>query len=176
VAGSGRGVKFIGPADSFRLTGALVHIYYASWPAPGDTWASFRVYKDDGGNGAPGTLLYAVDSVNIKRGAWNFIPLSTTALQEGPPPGLNGPSLRITNYPNPVADQVTFRWQVPVSMPVSVNLYDATGRMVRNLCSADGRTRSGTFTVDTRSLAAGIYLVRLETAGGSVTRKVVIGR
>jgi hypothetical protein len=91
-------------------------------------------------------------------------------------PGLNSPSLRIANYPNPVTDQVTLKWQVPNIMPLSVSLYDATGRMVRNLYTANDRARVGTLTVDTRSLAAGIYLVRLETAKGSATRKLVIDR
>jgi hypothetical protein len=97
-------------------------------------------------------------------------------IEEGFEPGLSSPSLKITNYPNPVTDQVTLKWQVPTSMPVSVSLYDATGRLVRNLYTANDRARVGTLTMDTRSLAAGIYLVRLETAKGSATRKLVIDR
>ena len=97
-------------------------------------------------------------------------------IEEGYEPGLNSPSLRITNFPNPVTDQVTLKWQVPNRMPISVNLYDATGRLVRNLYAANDKARVGTITADTRSLAAGIYLVRLETANGSATRKVVIDR
>jgi len=100
----------------------------------------------------------------------------SVGIEEGFEPGINTPSLRITNYPNPVADQVTLKWQVPSSMPVSVNLYDATGRMVRNLLTANDKARVGTLTMDTRSMAAGIYLVRLETAKGSATRKLVIDR
>ena len=175
VAGGGWGVKFISPADSVTLAGALIH-FYSGWPDPGDTWASLRVYADDGVGGAPGTELYAVDSFTIRRGAWNFIPLAPVAVEEGFEPGLNGPSLRITNYPNPVTDQVTLKWQVPSSIPVSVNLYDATGRMMRNLYAANDKARVGTLTMDARSLAAGIYLVRLETARGSATRKLVIDR
>jgi hypothetical protein len=175
VAGGGWGVKFISPAESVTLAGALVH-FYAGWPDPGDTLASFRVYADDGENGMPGTLLYSIDSMGIRRGGWNFIPLAPTSVKENSQPGLNGPSLRITNCPNPAADQVTLKWEVPSSTPVSVNLYDATGRMMRNLYTANDRTRAGTLTMDARSLAAGIYLVRLETAKGSATRKLVINR
>ena len=91
-------------------------------------------------------------------------------------PGIRSPNLQITNFPNPVGDQVTLKWQVPNSMPISVNLYDATGRMVRNLYAANDKARVGTLTMDTRSLAAGIYLARLETANGSATRKLVIDR
>jgi hypothetical protein len=61
-------------------------------------------------------------------------------------------------------------------MPISVNLYDATGRLVRNLYAGNEMARVGTITADTRSLAAGIYLARLETAKGSATRKLLIDR
>ena len=175
VAGGGWGVKFISPADSVTLAGALVH-FYGGWPRPGDSIASLRVYADDGTNGAPGTELYAIDSLVITRGAWNFIPLAHVAVKEGYEPGLYGPSLQITNCPNPVTDHLTLKWQVPSSTPVFVNLYDATGRMVRKLYAANDKARMGTLTVDARSLAAGIYLVRLETPKGSATRKLVIDR
>jgi hypothetical protein len=96
--------------------------------------------------------------------------------EKGLDPGVRTPSLQINNYPNPVTDQVTLKWQVPNSMPISVNLYDATGRLVRNLYAANEKARVGTITVDTRSLAGGIYLARIETAKGSATRKLVIDR
>ena len=75
--GGAFGVKFISPAESVTLSGALIY-FYSGWPVPGDTLASFRVYADDGLNGAPGTQLFAVDSVGITRGAWNFIPVDAT--------------------------------------------------------------------------------------------------
>jgi hypothetical protein len=175
VAGGGRGVKFISPADSVTLAGALAY-FDGIWPRPGDTLASFRVYADDGIGGAPGTELYAVDSFRITRGEWNFIPLAPVSVEEGLEPGLSSPSLRITNFPNPVTDDVTLKWQVPRCMPVKVDLYDATGRMVRNLLTADGGAEAGELALKTKSLAAGIYLVRLETPKGSATRKLVIDR
>ncbi|HTW90860.1 MAG TPA: T9SS type A sorting domain-containing protein [bacterium] len=96
--------------------------------------------------------------------------------EKGLDPSLTSPNLQITNYPNPVADHVTLRWQVPSSKPVSVNLYDASGRLVRNLYAANSQSRVGTLNADTRSLPTGIYVVRLETAEGSATRKLVIDR
>jgi hypothetical protein len=175
LAGGGWGVKFISPADSVTLAGALVH-FYADWPRPGDTLASFRVYADDGVGGAPGTELYAVDSFKITWGEWNFVPLAPVCVEEGLEPVLNSPSLRITSHPNPATDRVAIRWQVPRSMPVTVNLYDAAGRMVRSLLAADDGVEVGTLALKTKSLAAGIYLVRLETAKGSATCKLVIDR
>ncbi len=175
VSGNGRGVKFISPAESVTLAGALVH-FYSGWPSPGDTWASFRVYVDDGVGGAPGTELYALDSVKIRMGAWNYIQLAPVSVAETFEPEPSGPGLWITNHPNPAGDRVTLEWQVPRCTPVAVNLYDATGRLIRNLYAANDRTTAGILAMDTRSLAAGIYLVQMETSGGSVTRKVVVER
>ncbi|MEO0020436.1 MAG: T9SS type A sorting domain-containing protein [candidate division WOR-3 bacterium] len=73
-AGSGWGVKFISPASSFTLTGALIH-FYSSWPVPGGTRAMVKVFADDGPGGSPGTELWHSDTLNITRGQWNYIPI-----------------------------------------------------------------------------------------------------
>ncbi len=80
-AGGGWGVKFISPAESVMLSGALIN-FYPNWPVPGDTLASLRVYAADGLNGAPGTQLFAVDSIGITRGAWNFIPVDVPVVAQ----------------------------------------------------------------------------------------------
>ncbi|MEO0081000.1 MAG: T9SS type A sorting domain-containing protein [candidate division WOR-3 bacterium] len=83
------------------------------------------------------------------------------------------PTLRITNYPNPVCGVATIKWQVPRFQAVSVNLYDATGRLVRNLYSTP-RGLLGTVTLDAKQFASGIYLVRLETEDAAVTHKLIL--
>ncbi|OYD15974.1 hypothetical protein CH330_04065 [candidate division WOR-3 bacterium JGI_Cruoil_03_51_56] len=83
------------------------------------------------------------------------------------------PTLRITNYPNPVSGIVTIKWQVPKREHVNVNLYDATGRLARNVFSSKNGI-AGTVTLDARSFPAGIYLVRLETPNGAATRKLIL--
>jgi hypothetical protein len=148
-------VSSTGHPSSCADSGLTDHSYYGS---PG-AWALW----------SPGTGLHG--NFFISAAAQGGV-----GIDEGYEPGLNTPSLRITNSPNPVTDQVTLKWQVPTRMPISVNLYDATGRLVRNLYAANDKARVGTITADTRSLPAGIYLVRLETANGSATRKVVIDR
>jgi hypothetical protein len=148
-------VSSTGHPSSCADSGTADHSYYGS---PG-AWAVWSP-----GTGLHGNFFF---SAAVQ---------GNVGVEEGFEPGLSGPSLKITNYPNPVRDQVTLKWQVPVSTPVSVNLFDATGRLVRNLYTANERARVGTLIMDTRSLAAGIYLVRLETAHGSATRKLVLDR
>ncbi|MEO0086036.1 MAG: T9SS type A sorting domain-containing protein [candidate division WOR-3 bacterium] len=94
-------------------------------------------------------------------------------VEEGYDPNLRSPSLTLSQYPNPAPEQAVIRWQVPVAQRVDLNLYDATGRLVRNLYSTD-HGRSGRVTLDTRTLSAGFYFIRVETASGSATHKLVI--
>ncbi len=88
-------------------------------------------------------------------------------------PRVHEPSLAVVSHPNPVSGAVTIRWQVPVRQRVDVGLYDATGRLARSLYGSDD-AMSGAVTLDTKSLAAGIYLVRVVTPGGTATQKLVL--
>ncbi len=76
--GSGWGVKFTAPGEGVTLAGALVYFYGLQWPPPGGNSAAVRVFAADGQNGAPGTLLWANESLTIVRGAWNYVPVGET--------------------------------------------------------------------------------------------------
>jgi hypothetical protein len=75
--GNGWGMKFISPAPSIRLYGALVMLWDTTWPVPGGRRFLVRVLKDDGPNGSPGTLIYQSDTILGIRGAWNFVAIDT---------------------------------------------------------------------------------------------------
>ncbi|MCS7250032.1 MAG: T9SS type A sorting domain-containing protein [candidate division WOR-3 bacterium] len=75
--GNGWGMKFISPAPNIRLKGALVMLWDTTWPVPGGRRFLIRVLKDDGPNGAPGTLIYQSDTILGTRGAWNFVLIDT---------------------------------------------------------------------------------------------------
>ena len=96
-----------------------------------------------------------------------------TGMAEGNVSPVHEPVIRISNYPNPVSDVVTIKWQVPRMEPVNVNLYDATGRLVRNLYSSSAGL-IGTVTLDARQFASGVYLVRLEADGEAATHKLIL--
>jgi len=113
--------------------------------------------------------------------AWSIGELLTSAscvsgasgMAEGNISPVHEPVIRISNYPNPVSDVVTIKWQVPRMEPVNVNLYDATGRLVRNLYSSNAGL-IGTVTLDARQFASGVYLVRLEADGEAATHKLIL--
>ncbi len=83
--------------------------------------------------------------------------------------------------PNPVRGRALVAWQLIRPGRASVAVFDAAGRLVRELANDamepgryqadwDGRTESG------RNVARGIYFVRLTTESGNAQQKVVIAR
>ncbi|HTY08494.1 MAG TPA: FlgD immunoglobulin-like domain containing protein [Candidatus Edwardsbacteria bacterium] len=83
--------------------------------------------------------------------------------------------------PNPFAGSTRIEYQLPAAGRVSLKVYDVTGRLVRTLtdgfraagyyvASWDGRDSAG------NRAAAGVYLCRLATAGGTRIRRLVMVR
>lgn len=102
-------------------------------------------------------------------------------------PGINENETFITNlllsqnYPNPFAKTTTINYQLPAIIPMSLKIYDLTGRLVKTL--VNGIQNSGTHNVnwdgsdDTgKKLSAGIYFCRIETINSKISRKITLLR
>jgi len=87
----------------------------------------------------------------------------------------------LPNYPNPFNPQTEITFQLPQSEFVTLNVFDVTGRLIRNLIKTrlssgthkitwDGMSKSG------NPVGSGIYFYRLETAGFTKTRKMILIR
>jgi len=88
--------------------------------------------------------------------------------------------LSVSNHPNPFNPRTTVRYTVPSRGPVTVAIYDARGAFVVTLVNDrthdtgaygidwDGRTHDGA------RVASGIYFARIEHAGATRTRKMVL--
>lgn len=83
------------------------------------------------------------------------------------------------NYPNPANPQTTILFDVPRSTNLRLTIYDVTGRSVKTLAAGafaagrhevvwDGRTSSG------ERAATGMYFYRLEAAGFTLTRQLML--
>ena len=91
-------------------------------------------------------------------------------------------ALMVSVAPNPFNPRTTIRWDLPHVTSVDLRIYDATGRLVRQLVGGavqpaghhesawDGRDDHG------RSAAAGVYFGRLETDHDARTAKLVLVR
>jgi len=89
--------------------------------------------------------------------------------------------VRLVSFPNPVRGSVRFRFELPTSGSVRLDVHDVRGRLMqkvslgtwnRGMHDAVWEGRSG----DGRRLASGVYLLRLSTTTGSATRKIIVQR
>ncbi|MBK9337216.1 MAG: T9SS type A sorting domain-containing protein [Lewinellaceae bacterium] len=91
-----------------------------------------------------------------------------------------GATLGFDVQPNPFATETTLRFVLPKADEVTLTISDAQGREVvrrpvsavagPNVATWNGRSDTGSW------LSSGVYTVRLQTAAGSVVRKVVLQR
>lgn len=101
---------------------------------------------------------------------------STTSV----PPGNTAPGLRLSSYPTPARDQVTFAYDSRSTLPLSLRVYDLRGRVVREL-SVQGPVAGGsgatvawdTLDEEGRKVPNGVYFARLQ-AGSAHTRCGVV--
>ena len=89
--------------------------------------------------------------------------------------------LTLNVYPNPLRTRAVIAWALPVGGRVSLKVYDATGRVVRDLVSE--RMDAGRYSVrwdgraaDGRRIANGVYFCKLVTAVGARQQKLVIAK
>ena len=72
----------------------------------------------------------------------------------------------IEMYPNPASDRITFLPQK--STTYNFTIYDATGRVIDNKIALQG-----THQINISDFASGIYQVKFEMQGSSVTKKFI---
>jgi hypothetical protein len=80
------------------------------------------------------------------------------------------------NTPNPFRHATTFHFSLPQETQTSLRIFDPAGRLVRTLVS--GKLAPGDHRVqwDATGLESGVYFSRLEAAGSSETRRVLLIR
>jgi hypothetical protein len=85
----------------------------------------------------------------------------------------------LASRPNPFSGATTVFFEVSTAEPVTLEIFDVSGRRVRTLMK--GETAAGRYHVtwqgradDGRPVAAGVYYVRLVTRGSSQSRPVIL--
>ena len=127
---------------------------------------------DTAGGGADGVPeAFDYDTLSMKYFLGGFFAW-TTGVEELVPPQAR--SLRLAVQPG--VKSLTLTFALPTAGDVRVSLFDAMGRKVRTLAS--GRMEAGVHTlqVDAKSLASGLYFVRLDAGNKSVVKRVPILR
>jgi hypothetical protein len=99
-----------------------------------------------------------------------FPPLATpAAIKELP--DYSGPG--IAAYPNPVKDQLNIDFRITENAPVTIGLYNSLGQLVQTITEKQYSKGVYSQTISTADLDAGIYIIRMQTAGIVNTLKVV---
>jgi hypothetical protein len=77
-------------------------------------------------------------------------------------------------FPNPFNPSTVISYQLPVAGPVSLRVYDLSGRLVSTL--TDGFKTPGYYeaTFDGSSLASGLYFVRMQVGDFSAVQKMML--
>ena len=77
-------------------------------------------------------------------------------------------------YPNPTNDIANISFELPESAPVSVNVYDMTGKLISTEQKGNLVAGQQNMQVDLSSLAAGIYRIELVTGSVRSNSRVVV--
>jgi hypothetical protein len=136
------------------------------------------------GNGLPNVVSYDMRLTpenrlvvgTFGRGIW-----STDAVTAIETPAAQPSTLTLqANYPNPfgagIADATTLRFSLQSQADITLQVFDATGRLVRTLASGRHNAGSHTASFTAAQLPAGTYFAVLKTGAQSVTRKMVLLR
>jgi len=119
-------------------------------------------------------------SIGVGSSGWTTVTLRMVPLDAADASGgaggdgaVAGPRILWTENPARGTADVHFR-VLGTGSPVRLDLLDASGRCVRTL--AEGRYAAGYHEVALRDVASGVYLIRLQADGRTITRKVVTRR
>jgi len=77
------------------------------------------------------------------------------------------------NYPNPVTQSTTITFGSAGGI-TTIQLFDASGRLIRTLVQQEFSRGSQSITIDRGQLPAGNYFYRLSNGGNSATRQMVV--
>lgn len=161
---AGLGVRSLAVYDGAILAGTSDGLFRRS----GGTWTRY-------GTGLDGRTVYAIHAGGTTALPWLAVGTDAgvyatrTLATVGTPAVPEAPATALRAFPNPTRDRLTLGAGSPHA---AADVYDAFGRRVARLrLDADG-----TGAMDTRGLAAGVYLVRVATADAVRTVRFTVLR
>ncbi|MCG2760113.1 MAG: T9SS type A sorting domain-containing protein [Candidatus Delongbacteria bacterium] len=78
------------------------------------------------------------------------------------------------NYPNPFNPTTTIKFDLASAGKVQLNVYNYTGQLVKTLVNGEMKAGFQSVNFDASSLSAGVYYYTMQTAGKSMTQKMVL--
>jgi len=126
-------------------------------------------------------LCYGAGKIFALRGNrtnefWRYnanFPLGYGSSESGTQTGeASTPRLLLSAAPNPFVGRTRLQYSLPVAGRVRIELYDATGRLVRVVQVGRQDMGEHVAVLNSDGLAAGVYLLRLDTGSGAEARTV----
>lgn len=81
---------------------------------------------------------------------------------------------KIENYPNPFNPETIIRYQITKSGPVSIRVYDITGKEIMTLVNEEKSRGRYEVKFDASRLASGIYFYRITANGFNAIKKMIL--
>lgn len=135
-------------------------------------YSPFNVWDSDGFTFTKG-LDVSTDGIRVEEttlSGWDEdpiaeIPMNSTA---------SASAAEIRVYPNPFNPKTVLFFTLPTAAPVSLQIYDLSGRKVADL--VEGWRQAGTyeFALDGSNLAAGVYVVRFRSGADTMNGKLLL--
>ncbi|GAI07978.1 unnamed protein product [marine sediment metagenome] len=97
-------------------------------------------------------------------------------VQQGTEMQYTGPFYFESIYPNPTKGVMKIRFMSPDQRRVTVNLYDVTGRVVKNIFDGAAKNGLNEILYSSKNLASGVYFMRLIADEKVKTEKVIFYR
>jgi hypothetical protein len=102
--------------------------------------------------------------------------LQVTGVEEQQAPVLPGRFALEQNYPNPFNPTTVLSYQLPTAGHVTLAVYDLLGRQVAMLVNGEIAAGAHRAEFNAAGLPSGIYIARMQAAGYSESRKMVLMR
>ncbi|MDZ7724048.1 MAG: FlgD immunoglobulin-like domain containing protein [candidate division KSB1 bacterium] len=130
-----------------------------------------------------GSVYYQLEAVDLNGQTELFDPISitltTTMIEES---AQTPTELKLNpNYPNPFNPITTIRFDLPIDMRITVDIYNMNGQLVRTLINGQRSAGSHSVTWDGADqhgfkVASGIYIYRLQTPETSQSKRMTLAR
>ncbi|MDB4925388.1 SGNH/GDSL hydrolase family protein [Mucilaginibacter sp.] len=80
------------------------------------------------------------------------------------------------NYPNPSIDRTTIGFSLSQAGRVQINLYNMTGRLIKNIYDSYQNAGYRTISVSLNNLDPGIYIYSMQVGGQLLSKKMIVTR
>jgi hypothetical protein len=82
--------------------------------------------------------------------------------------------MEVSIYPNPVQNYLNIKFANSNFETIDLQMFDASGRTVMKL--TDISSKGSEYQVDVSKMNNGIYLLKLNTAGKTLTKRILVNR